>query len=438
MSDPAQTTSRVPEAADPVPGDERLPSVPVLLGPEAPSVLGAAVAEGGGTVETASPRFVMYRPGERITVRYWASVTWPDGRSKDMTMVATERTTGAPSGSIAVQCRDTTVGVWPWPDDPRLPGLRPASNPTYVRKLLDAYGAPPGRIHLTTRSYWPARRAVIEATIPSRGLRFDRERGRLGKAPTTLLLFIKVLRPGQAQPLYELHAKLGPGLPIADCPGGSDEHGLLVLQALPGTTLGQMLPRRASTAPDGARLVELLGKLGTYDLGGETRVTTGHKVRNHIRLLKAVLPGESDALDRFQDTYGEERPQPLTTVHGDFHESQVLVERDGRISGLLDVDDAGPGHLVDDLALMLGRVWALAHFAGGDRAAIRRYAERLQSAFAQAVDEAELRRRVSGALLGRATMPFRGQEPSWPEETRARLRLAEDWLARCERDGVLN
>ncbi|MEA2396757.1 MAG: hypothetical protein QOK25_313, partial [Thermoleophilaceae bacterium] len=295
----------------------------------------------------------------------------------------------------------------------------------------------PGRIHLATKSYWPGRRAVMEATIPSRGLRFDRERGRLGKAPTTLLLFIKVLRPGQAQPLYELHAKLGPGLPIADCPGGSDEHGLLVLQALPGTTLGQLLPRRASYAPEGAQLVDLLQRLGSVELDGEPRVTTGHKLHNHVRFLKAALPEESDALDRFEETYGQERPQPLTTVHGDFHESQVLVERDGRISGLLDVDDAGPGQLVDDLALMLGRVWALAYFANGDRAAIRRYAEKLQDAFGQAVDEAELRRRVSGALLGRATMPFRAQDASWPEETRARLRLAEDWLARCERDGVL-
>jgi hypothetical protein len=437
MSDSAETTSHAPEAANPVPRDDRLPAIPVLLGPDAPDVLKAAVAEGGGTVQSARPRFVMYRPGERITVRYWASVVWPDGRSKDTTMVATERTTGPPSGSIAVQCRDTTVGVWQWPNDPRLPGLGPAANPAYVRKLLDAYGAPPGRIHLATKSYWPGRRAVMEATIPSRGLRFDRERGRLGKAPTTLLLFIKVLRPGQAQSLYELHAKLGPGLPIADCPGGSDEHGLLVLQALPGTTLGQLLPRRASYAPEGAQLVDLLQRLGSVRLGGEPRVTTGHKVGNHVRLLKAVLPEESDALDRFEETYGEERPQPLTTVHGDFHESQVLVERDGRISGLLDVDDAGPGQLVDDLALMLGRVWALAYFANGDRAAIRRYAEKLQDAFGQAVDEAELRRRVSGALLGRATMPFRAQDPSWPEETRARLRLAEDWLARCERDGVL-
>jgi hypothetical protein len=381
------------------------------------------------------PRFVLYRPGRRIAVRYRARLAWPDGRSRDVTLGATERRSGPPAGSTVVERDGATVAVWRWPDDPQLPGLRAAASPGYVRALLDEYGAPPGPIYLSTKSYWPGRRAVIQATLPSPKLRFDAARARLGQAPAKQLIYIKVVRPGEAQPLYELHAKLGAVLPVARCPGGSDELGILVLEALSGSTLGDWLSHGASALPAGTSLLDLLRRLEPFDLGDVPRTTTGQKVENHVRLLRKVLPDQSDLLDRFVADYGEERPQPLTTVHGDFHEAQVLVQG-GQVSGLLDVDDVGPGQLVDDLALMIGRVWALAYFGKGDRESIRRYAEHLLEVFGAAVDADELRRRVAGALLGRATGPFRAQERGWPAETRARLRLAENWLSRCERDGV--
>jgi Ser/Thr protein kinase RdoA (MazF antagonist) len=248
------------------------------------------------------------------------------------------------------------------------------------------------------------------------------------KAPTQLVLFIKVVRPGEVQALYDLHVALGGAVPVAASPGGSDEYGLLVLQALPGETLGERLARDPSAAPPGQALLQLYRQLAPVHLGGEPRYGMAHKVANHAHLLGAVVPDEAEALDRFVEDYGEDRAQPLTTVHGDFHESQLLIDRN-LITGLLDVDDAGPGQLVDDLALLTGRVWALAHFGKGNRPAIKAYAEHLLEAFGSEVDEPELRRRVAGALLGRATVPFRGQDPGWPSETSRRLRLAEDWLA---------
>jgi hypothetical protein len=245
-----------------------------------------------------------------------------------------------------------------------------------------------------------------------------------------------VVRPGQAEPLYGLHTKLAAAVPVAQSPGGSDEHGLLVLQALPGATLGETIARDPRRAPDGHAIVELVRRFGPVDVGGEPRYTTRQRIGNHVELLKAVVPDQAELLDRVLDVYGDERPQPTTTVHGDFHESQLLVQ-DGRITGLLDVDDAGPGQLVDDLAQLAGRVWALSHYGTGDRGAIRGYGERLVEAFGTAVDERELRRRMTGSLVGRATVPFRAQERGWPAETRRRLGVAEGWLERCERDGVL-
>jgi phosphotransferase family enzyme len=418
--------------------DELLPSVPVLLGPDGAKVLDSALTQVGATVESARPRFVLYRPGERITVRYWGRVRWANGKASNTTLVATERRAGPPDGTTHVETAGTTVGVWQWPYDPWLPGLRAATDPKYVRQLLDAYGAPPGRLYLRTMSYWPGRRAVTQVTIPSRKLRLDAERGRLGRAPDVQLMFVKTVRPGEAQPLYELHSRLRAAAPVALCPGGSDEHGLLVLQALPGATLGQWIERNADEAPAGERIVELMRRIGPYELRREPRSTTRQRIESHVRLLKAVVPDQAEALDGLVEAYGNERPEPMTTVHGDFHESQLLVGAGGDITGLLDVDDAGPGQLVDDLAQLAGRVWALSYFGNGDRAATRRYAERLVEAFGAAVDGRELRRRMTGSLLGRATVPFRAQDRGWPAETRRRIGVAEEWLEQCRRDGVLD
>ncbi len=49
---------------------------------------------------------------------------------------------------------------------------------------------------------------------------------------------------------------------------------------------------------------------------------------------------------------------PLVPPHGDFYEGNLL-NTDGAVTGLLDVDAVGPGHLVDDLACFVGHVAVL-------------------------------------------------------------------------------
>ena len=120
-----------------------------------------------------------YRPGRRIAVRYAARVTWPDRSVTEETLVATASRGGEAPTGIPVDLAGGTIGVWRWPDDPSLPGLRRATDASYVRGLLDEIGGPPGQLALSTRSYWPGRRAVIEAAIPSQKLSFDPTSGRL-------------------------------------------------------------------------------------------------------------------------------------------------------------------------------------------------------------------------------------------------------------------
>jgi hypothetical protein len=353
------------------------------------------VAEGGGRIEAARARFVNYRPGARIAVRYSARVEWPDQTVTDETLAAESRV-------------HAPLRVWRWPDDPHLPGLRRALDPEFVLGLLDSAATPKHPIRLSRRTYWPGNRSVLVAR----------------SGTDDPVLFVKVVRPSRAERLVRLHEQLAPMLPVAHCVGWSRELGVLCLEPLPGRTVSSCLSTGAEPPPQPSELVELLLRLGRAPSDGRPRRTTGEKIARHVRLLEAILPEESGALHRFAELYGEECPQPLTTVHGDFHEQQVLA-LGGRVSGLVDVDRVGPGQLVDDLALMLARVRARGRFGRRGRERARAYEGSLLARFGAATDPAELRRRAAGALLGRATAPFRAQTPGWRDASRARLRMAE-------------
>jgi hypothetical protein len=371
----------------------------------------------GGVVHSARARFVNYRPGRRISIRYSAQVAWPAGETTDETLVATQRRSGIPDGSVPTQVAGSTVGVWRWPDDPELPGAAFGMDPDFVLGMLRDGGLRAPSVALTRLTYWPGNRAVI--------------RGDLATDPATTV-FVKVVRPSRTDELVRRHEALRDRVPVARCIASSSELGIVCLEGLPGRTISACLSGDVGAPPAPADLLALLLSLGDLGLEGARRRTTAAKVASHTRLLKVLLPNEAGALERFAELYGEESPQPITTVHGDLHEEQVLAT-DGRITGLLDVDDAGPGQLVDDLALLVGRVRARARFAPGGGGPARSYERDLLEEFGRAVDAHELEHRAAGAMLGRATAPFRVQARDWPAASRLRLRAAEASLERWSR-----
>ena len=184
--------------------------------------------------------------------------------------------------------------------------------------------------------------------------------------------------------------------------------------------------------PGGGALLELLDRLPPLDTGigrADGRVSRGPlaRVAGHAGLLAAVMPEARDRLEALVEGIGEPGSTgPVVTTHGDLHEAQLLVEG-SRVLGMLDVDGAGPGRRVHDLATMLGHLVALGDAVPRRRAAIDRWRARIQPDFERAVDPAELRRTTAAALVGMATGPFRVQAPAWRRQVRRRLASAEAW-----------
>jgi aminoglycoside phosphotransferase (APT) family kinase protein len=107
------------------------------------------------------------------------------------------------------------------------------------------------------------------------------------------------------------------------------------------------------------------------------------------------------------------------TIHGSFHDDQVLVG-DGGVT-LLDLDSAATGHPLFDVGEFASYLTAAAeHEARG------RFLEACGAGRDALVFEA-------AALLRWSSLPFRDLEPGWPEAVRRRVELAGERLADYER-----
>jgi aminoglycoside phosphotransferase (APT) family kinase protein len=206
----------------------------------------------------------------------------------------------------------------------------------------------------------------------------------------------------------------------------ADPAGVLALEPLPGVSLGAALRRGEPPPPAAGGLLALAQALQAAPFPPGRPADPDARLRRHERLLTAVLPEQRSRIAALAAALSGGRPQPAAVVHGDFHEGNVLVGAHG-VSGLLDLDGAGSGALVDDFGLLVGRVWALADGPAGRRALD--YAGELLRCFDAVVDPVELRRRAGVAVLGRATGPFRNQLAGWRRLAERRLALAEAWAA---------
>lgn len=392
--------------------DHALPLLPYLLGQEAPGLLQAALGPVGQELTAFAIRQVSWRPGRSLTVEARASVRDQSGREFTETFILA---TGdeAPAGGAMLLARDgASVAVWRMAADPHLPGLSVAMNPALVGDLLRQLGVEPGPVSLTVRAYRPGRRAVIE--VRSGAVR----------------VFMKVVRPAKVEALQVRHRLALGALPVPRSHGWSEAMGIVVLESMPGHTLRDTLENRDLQLPPAHEVLALLQHVPDPGDGiGGSQLRQG--ARFHRTLLRRLMPELAPRLDRLvKGITSYQPPVPVVPLHGDFYESQLMV-RDGRVTGLLDIDTVGPGPLGDDHANFIGHLacWQLASKEPGR---VRDYARELLAISDAVVPPPLLRNRIAAAILGLATGPFRVQSPNWPAETEQRIALAEEWLASAE------
>ena len=344
-------------------------------------------------------RQVHHRPGSGTTATWDVRVRDADGTRAELLGVR------APAGGPGLE-------VWRFPDDPALPGLAAATDEVRVRELLDRCDVEPGPLELRVRAYRPGRRAVVEVRTPA------------------ARAFLKVVRPSAVRELAERHEVLrDAGLPVPRVLARRED-GRLLLEALGGTSLRARLREGGDPAPDGPEVLELLDLLPTALLALPRRSSWTDDVRHHAAVTAGALPAEAercrqlaDAVRAAVDDSAGDEP-----VHGDLYEAQLLLSG-GRVCGLLDVDTAGPGRRVDELACLLAHAHVLASHEPAHAPTTGALVQRWLAAFDRRVDPVDLRARTAGVVVSLAAGPHRAQLPGWQDLTRARLDLAEQWLA---------
>lgn len=321
-----------------------------------------------------------------------------------------------PEGVVTLSSTKGQLRVWLHPADPRLPGLPLAMTPESVqqhwgngRKLMD----------LATLAYRPLRRAVLRATFEE-----NRE------------VFLKVLRK-DGDTLFHKHLLLdAAGIPVPK-PLGPPLEEVLAFEQIRGVSMaeelmhGQVIPVAPGT------IIELLDRLPAGLMHVPARPAWSDRLGWYGHAALTALPEEAQRIGGLVQRLGRclERSGrgPLVPSHGDFYEANVFVE-DGGIAGLLDIDSAGPGYLVDDLACFLGHLYVLPIL--DDRyVRVPGYFETYSRAFA-----AELETRGIGVdglfarsacvVLSLVAGARNEDDPHWRHAARQRLDLVEKLLAR--------
>jgi Phosphotransferase enzyme family len=395
------------------------PVLDLLLGPEAPNVLAAAVAEYGCRLKDLRPAEVNMDPSGAGIVMYLAGVRRADGTCTTEFLGAT---TGSriPAGAAVVAGEyggePVEVGIWAWPRDPALPALPTASNPVLLAELFRDFGlSEAATLDIRPCGYLPSRHAVLDV--------------RDGK----FRWFVKVVRPSAVADLCHRHDIACRDVPVPPVLAATPD-GVIVLPAAKGTPLQTLIIDGGAALPSPEALEAVLNALPAELMKLTPEPSHLQMVDYYAGVLRCIAADEPTVLTRLAEVVEglqsvEVQTEQAVQVHGDFHEGQLFAD-DGRVTAVLDIDTAGPGERSDDWATLLAHLWALALDTPGRERALG-YADAILSHAERQAPAIQLRQRTAAALLGLATGPFRLQQPQWPEHTIAVLDLAMTWLARA-------
>lgn len=384
----------------------------LLTGPTARDLLRAALAKDRARLTSWEVHELHHRPGAGVTVGYTVTYESQGLARSDYLLLSTASLSheSVEAGrAVVIDDGSTRVFAWRHPLDPELPALEVACDPVRVTQLLAEAGfaVSPQGADVELLAYRPTRRAVL--------------RVRSGGATW----YLKVLRADQVGAISSRHALLAEaGLPTPRVLF-ADPTGLVVLNELGGTPLASALAADGAADLDPMRLVEVLDRLPATLLDLKRRPAWTDRIAHHGQAAQAALPEEAQRIAavvaRVQTGSEHADLGPVVPTHGDFYEAQIFVA-DGEVAGLLDVDTAGPGSRVDDLACLLGHLDVLPALAPTVYPHVPAVVERWLAAFETTVDPVALRLRTAGVVLSLVA----GARTK--EEGRSRLARAEAWL----------
>ena len=307
--------------------------------------------------EFGRARYVRYQPGRRLVVLYDSLA--------HLTVLKPKRTERLWERVAASPLAERALGgvLQRFPLDVRLPGLATAVEGGELVR------------------YKPGRRAVVRYPGAYGKLRAD------GRAPVTL--------PGTPRVL---------------------EHrpGLTVYEEVPGTPLREcdLEPWMEPVAEAMARLHATPADLPRHPMEAEIA-----DLRAAAESAAAIGADPGNLAERLAALLADVEPQ-AATIHGSFHDDQVLV---GDEITLLDLDSAAIGHPLLDVG----------HFASYLTAARE---EAARARFLEACDPGpEALLFEAAALLRWSSLPFRDLEPGWPEAVARRVELTRARLRDYER-----
>ena len=394
--------------------DPLLPAAAHLTGLYAGDVLRPAIEQAGGRLLTYRCTRVHYRPGRDLVAQFRTEIEWADGRRRRERIVAATTSAGAPAGSIAVTAEtpedDLIVGVWRWPFDPGLPALESVVG-SAAAVLHDAGVDVGSDADVEVVTYRPIERAVLRVRAGAR------------------TWYLKAVRPTAAPMVVERHsALLAAGLPVPEVVAADPARGWMLVSELEGPTLRERIKTDAEIWIEPAELQSLIGRLRevtTLDTEAfRSRLVDGP---HHASLLAAVLPDGKQRLARLTEHLGAAAARSRTRergfVHGDLHEAQLVVS-DGRITGLLDIDEAGFGDPVDDIAVPAAQLRHRA-LTAPNGARIERFVDDFLAECHADQHPDDVAAAMAAVLTGLATAPFRAQTEGWEHRVSAVLDLAE-------------
>ncbi|MDR1237753.1 MAG: aminoglycoside phosphotransferase family protein [Propionibacteriaceae bacterium] len=372
-------------------------------------LLATAVKHAGGLLVSWQLDQIDQNPGQSSVVTYQAVVDWSYGRREEVLGVSCRANGLSETDALGdvFADGDCQVAFWIYPRDPDLPGLARAAYAESMAELCNLYRVFPGDVRpeqllLRMVGYRPRRRAVLKVTHRDTGVS----------------VYVKVLREKYAAEIVRRHELLAvAGLPVAEIKAVTPDH-LLVLSELAGKSLAEAI--FAAQPPCSAeeilsvldRLPPAVAKLPRRPPWAESLPHYAAIIRESMPALGARLDGLVSAIQEgLADTELGDEPS-----HGDFHEGQLQV-RDGRIVGLLDVDTAGPGRRVDDLACLVAHLSTIQHMNSVQTERAHRVIREWVPVFDTQVDPGELRLRAAAVIISLATGPFRNQEADWQRET---------------------